>query len=635
MTTLEAAIEYATKYKWKVFPVRPDKTPYTPHGCLDAKDDIGAIQSWWKKWPDALVGVATGSASNLIVIDEDKDFEKDLDGYYEVSRWESDHCHLPDTVRSITGRGGYHLFFHYTGSDIKNRAGVLDGVDVRGEGGYIIAPPSRHPNGRQYEWEIAPEDMKLADLDQTVLELIKTRETSDSHFVLPEKIATGERNDVIFKLACSLQAKGIPDAGIMAAVQAVNTENCIEPIDQSELKKIVTSATKYEKGDLAIIEPQKKSKKRKIRQLKTAEGLMQKDIPEPDVFVGVGSELPFLVEGTCILSAKPKLGKSWFALALCLAIANGEDFLGYKTQKRSVLYLDLETSESIQKKRLKKILRGKHVPSNFYIESETDTLDNGLLDQLEAYTQQDNNLGVIVIDVMQLIRSAAKNFKESEYEHAYRDITPLNEFAQKHHLSIVLVCHDRKAVDPDDPFSNILGSTGLQGAVSQMVVMFRKRKSDPIHISVKGKTIDGLIDLNVKLNNAEWSTCVGGDMDPEEAAEEDAYMMSEIRHAVIKIAKEHSGESWRGKSRDMIQDLVEMNHPISASAGDIGLFLNKHQMRFLKNDKVKVSIIKNGNGPKLYRICQTDIDDIDENDSTDIDEWENVSTMRVSELPFT
>jgi hypothetical protein len=79
----------------------------------------------------------------------------------------------------------------------------------------------------------------------------------------------------------------------------------------------------------------------------------------------------------------------------------------------------------------------------------------------------------VVIDVFQIIRSPSKNVKETEYEHAYRDITPLNELAQRHHISIILVCHDRKAVDPDDPFSNILGSTGLQGAATQMMVMFR------------------------------------------------------------------------------------------------------------------------------------------------------------------
>ena len=141
---------------------------------------------------------------------------------------------------------------------------------------------------------------------------------------------------------------------------------------------------KKKQEQLSAEEP-KKEKPKKIRKLKTAEDLMAKDIPDPKVFVGVGSELPLLVEGTCILSAKPKLGKSWFALSMCLAVAKGEDFLGYKTEKSSTLYLDLETSESIQKKRLLKALQGQNVPKNFYLETETEAIGDGFIEQIEAY----------------------------------------------------------------------------------------------------------------------------------------------------------------------------------------------------------------------------------------------------------
>lgn len=631
MTTLEAAIEYVTKFGWSVFPVKPDKKPYTPNGCKDAKKDLGAINAWWKKWPDALVGVATGSASNLIVIDEDIDEDKGLNGYHEVLRWEKEHEPLPETVQSITGRGGYHLFYHYTGSDIGNRAGVLDGVDVRGEGGYIIAPPSKHPNGNEYQWEYSPDDIKIADLNDTVRAFVTIGKNADGdHFNLPDMIKDGVRNDTLFKLASSLQAKGIPDEGILATLQSVNKTNCETPLQDDELKRILRSVTKFEKGE--VVKPKEKPK-RKLRKLKTAEGLMEKDIPEPQVFVGVGDELPFLVEGTCILSAKPKLGKSWFALALCIAISNGEDFLGYKTQKKSVLYLDLETSEPIQKKRLLKVLKGKPVPTNFYLETETDALDHGLLDQLEYYIKQDNDLGVIVFDVFQMIRSAAKNFKESEYDHAYRDITPLNEFAQRNHVSIILVCHDRKTVDPDDPFSNILGSTGLQGAVSQMIVMYRKHKGDPIHISTKGKTIDGVIDMNVQLDKAEWSK-VDYDPDDESNQLELEYQESQIRKAVIEIAKRSGDAGWKGRCSWIIQESVEYDVPIVESAKQVGGFLHRHQGRFLANDGVKISIINNGSGAKTYKICQSTVDTVDENEALTVDGFEKADNYGEYEIPF-
>lgn len=339
----------------------------------------------------------------------------------------------------------------------------------------------------------------------------------------------------------------------------------------------------------------------KIRHLKRADKLMEKDIPEPEVFIGVGDELPILVEGTCILSAKPKLGKSWFALAMCLAIASGEDFLGYKVKRCSTLYLDLETSESIQKKRLSKALKGKPVPDNFYLETETNAIENGFVEQIEAYLIEDPKIKVVVVDVFQIIRSPAKNFKESEYEHAYRDITPLNELAQKYHIAIILVCHDRKAVDPDDPFSNILGSTGLQGAASQMIVMFRKRKTDPIHISVKGKTIDGLPDLDVKLDNAEWSVVDGASAADRERAEAlNEYLESPIRAAVVKLAE--NPEGWRGRCSELINAATEIGIGIIEEAKYVGGFLHRHQGKFLSIDEVKLTIINNGSGGKTYKI---------------------------------
>ena len=358
----------------------------------------------------------------------------------------------------------------------------------------------------------------------------------------------------------------------------------------------------------------KPAKERIFRKLKTADGLMQKDIPEPRVLIGVGEEVPLLVEGTCILSAKPKLGKSWLALAMCIALANGESFLGYQTRQCSTLYLDLETSESLQQKRLRKMLKEKDPPKKFYLDTETDSIEDGFVDQIENYLAQDPDIGLVVIDVFQIIRTKAKSAKETEYEHAYRDITPLNELAQKYHISIVLVCHDRKAVDPDDPFSNILGSTGLQGAATQMIVMFKKKKDDPIHISVKGKTIDGLPELNVKLEDAEWSIVEGsGDAEREKERARQEYLNSEIRRGVIAIAE--AEEEWRGRCSEIIQECIMVNVPITDTPKAIGGFLHKNQGRFLAEDGVRIEIINNGTGPKIYKIRKSTIDTIDEKDT--------------------
>ena len=377
----------------------------------------------------------------------------------------------------------------------------------------------------------------------------------------------------------------------------------------------------------------KPKKKRTFRKLKTAEGLLQKNLPEPRVFIGVDDELPILVEGTCILSAKPKLGKSWLALGMCLAVANGEYFMGYKTRKCSTLYLDLETSEQLQQKRLKKMLKGAKPPSKFYLETETDTIENGFVDQIENYLQQDPDIGVVVIDVFQIIRSTAKSAKETEYEHAYRDITPLNELAQKHHISIILVCHDRKAVDPDDPFSNILGSTGLQGAATQMMVMFRRRKDEPIHISIKGKTIDGLPELNVKLENAEWSVVEWGDSaELEKNRKEAEFKNSPIRKAILAIAE--NNQMWKGRCSTLINDAIGYEVAITEGAREVGGFLHRHQGRFLEADGIKIEIIDNGSASKIYKIQKSTIHTIHENEDPPFIDMEKADKQGLYETPF-
>lgn len=355
--------------------------------------------------------------------------------------------------------------------------------------------------------------------------------------------------------------------------------------------------------------PTSKSKKSvTIRKLKSAQTLMAEDHPDPKVFVGIDSNLPFLTEGTCVLSAKPKLGKSWLALAMCLAICQGEDFLGYKTRKCSTLYLDLETAESLQQKRILQILKGRPVPENFYIDSHTNKIDAGFVEQIEAYLQEDPNIGVVVVDVFAIIRTDSKSSRESEYEHAYRDINPLNDLARKYHISIILVTHDRKAVDPDDAFSNILGSTGIQGAAGQMIVMYRRKKNDPIHISVKGKAIDGNPELNVKFEEAEWTVVdVATDAESERRRTLEQYRSSEIRAAVLKVL-EGDGK-WRGRASDLIVAASECDFGLTWPAKEIGGFLSRNIGLFLSEDNVHIEMILNGSGGRTYRIWHSTVDD--------------------------
>lgn len=236
-----------------VFPIKPrSKQPLTAHGFKDASKDQQQIDQWWSRWPDANIGIATGSASGgLVVIDLDIDDSKGLDGRVTLREWEAQHGNLPDeTWTAITGRGGCHYFYHDT-STVRNRTGIYKGIDVRGEGGYIVAPPSIHPNGNTYTWEHDPVLFPLAEANGIVFDFLCPSDGSQERmsFALPDKIVDGERTSAMVKLVCSQQAKGLSDEAIRAAVRAENEQKCIPPLTDRELEKEVFPAiTRYQKG---------------------------------------------------------------------------------------------------------------------------------------------------------------------------------------------------------------------------------------------------------------------------------------------------------------------------------------------------------------------------------------------------
>lgn len=128
---LSAALDYAAR-GWPVFPLRPGgKNPAIPkdeggRGHLDATTDQDQIRRWWRRWPDANIGVPTGERSELLALDVDHPAGLDA--------LEAEHGKLPDTRIHSTGSGGMHYLFPYpAGANVRNSAGKLaPGLDVRG-----------------------------------------------------------------------------------------------------------------------------------------------------------------------------------------------------------------------------------------------------------------------------------------------------------------------------------------------------------------------------------------------------------------------------------------------------------------------------------------------------------------------
>lgn len=152
---LEVALIYAD-LGWPVFPCKPrGKTPITEHGLKDASTDLDQIGAWWDRTPDANVAIATGVAFDVLDVDV---LERDEVGNVigtPLDAWLPNDSPLIAGPTVATGKGA-HVYFATTG--IGNRAGVIPGVDWRGQGGYVIAPPSVHPNGAIYRFERGSND---------------------------------------------------------------------------------------------------------------------------------------------------------------------------------------------------------------------------------------------------------------------------------------------------------------------------------------------------------------------------------------------------------------------------------------------------------------------------------------------
>ena len=245
---LDAAIDYASR-GLAVFPLKPrDKAPITAHGVHEATTNFDQINKWWKRYPNANIGIACGKISGgLLVVDVDRK-QNGVDGLDSLNAWERENGELPETVRSITGTGGSHLLYRIDGAG-KNRVNLLDGVDIRSDGGYIVAPPSIHPNGNKYEWEYDPDEYEVANGNETLDKLLDFgKKDKAENFTMPDKVGKGQRNDTMYKLACSLQARNLPDAVVFDSVRSANNSMCDPPLSDAELSKIIESALKHEKG---------------------------------------------------------------------------------------------------------------------------------------------------------------------------------------------------------------------------------------------------------------------------------------------------------------------------------------------------------------------------------------------------
>ena len=235
-----------------VFPVR-NKKPLVKGGFKSATTDPAQIDRWSAQFPDADVAMPTGKVTNTVVTDIDPKHGGDE----SLADLEAAHAMLPETQRATTPSGGSHAHFRFPPGVERvpsSASKIAPGIDVRGDGGYVVMPGSRG-----YEWDAGahPDDVPLADLPEWLLELMlqdagRAAEGGNDAGVVPK----GQRNDTLASLGGTMRRRGMTPAAIAAALVAENQRRCDPPLPEPEVRAIAASVSRYspeEDGSVASV----------------------------------------------------------------------------------------------------------------------------------------------------------------------------------------------------------------------------------------------------------------------------------------------------------------------------------------------------------------------------------------------
>lgn len=228
----------------------PAKHPWSKHapkGSHSATTDREQVERWWRQAPNANVGIATGGVAHLVVLDVDPD----KGGAESLSDLELKYAPLPNTPTVLTGGGGEHYYFRAPeGEVITNSASNLGpGLDIRGRGGYVVAPPSVHRSGMPYEWQAGSslDEVEIAPLPDWLLELVResVQRTQTMDVQPGADLIEGQRNNALASLAGTMRRRGFTHAAIEAALLAENEQRCNPPLPDAEVRKIAASVARY------------------------------------------------------------------------------------------------------------------------------------------------------------------------------------------------------------------------------------------------------------------------------------------------------------------------------------------------------------------------------------------------------
>lgn len=261
-TNLKTSLGYARLLGWCVFPLHTiihgkctcnnlnckdkGKHPATKNGFKDATIDERKIIEWWTERPYLNIGIKTGKRSGIFVLDIDTKVHSDtgMTGIESLKELENKHGILPNTPIQITGSGGLHYVFKYI-EGIRNKGNIFPSIDVRGDGGYIVASPSIHESGDSYIWELSsrPSEIAIAEPPNWLVDKLLNKDTKGQYKLKPtneyirilQGVEDGERNNALVTLIGHLLARNIDYREAFEIVHIWNESRVNPPLDSDSV----------------------------------------------------------------------------------------------------------------------------------------------------------------------------------------------------------------------------------------------------------------------------------------------------------------------------------------------------------------------------------------------------------------
>jgi hypothetical protein len=491
------------------------------NGLNGASSDATVVAGFWEQWPTANVGIRTGPDSGIVVLDVDTP----KGGATTLKGLERKHGRLPPTPKVLTGGGGWQFYFGHPGGEVRCSVGKIGhGLDVRADGGYVVAPPSMHASGRPYLWLTSLDKASLARLPPWVVSTNgKRQEPARAAAAIPP----GQRNTMLASVAGKLRRDGLEEEELLAALRLVNERRCTPALSGAEVEKIAHSIAGYSTGA---------SEQAFALEVMTARQVCS--LPDPE---GTAELLgPVIVRGQrIIVGAHTGQGKTTFALACTRAVALGEEFLDWQgIGGVRALVVDAEQGLRSIKRRLREAgladcdaVDYVRVPDGLSLDTHPQHIAE--VERILA----DGDYVLVVADPLYKLHSGDSNAEREAVDLMRR----FDAWREQHGFALLLPVHCRKA-NPGTRFSihDLFGSSAYVRAAEVVLGLQRLRDGySKLHFL---KDRDG--DLPI---GATWGLLFDREhsfrRDPKDSKPPTAARLRELRQADPEISQEQAAKA--------------------------------------------------------------------------------------------